>query len=166
MVGQFLRWQVLVWFGIAAMTYALIAWVYAEETAFARRSVVTQGTVLDVQRGGVTYSHDGQSALEYSGRVRYRANGTDAVARMKVAGCTTTVCRPPSVGESVWVSYDPDRPGRAVLSPSSGLPEWPVPGPFVLILVAMGLIPLLAGVANLVWIWPVLRARPARCTWS
>ncbi|WP_030451574.1 hypothetical protein [Herbidospora cretacea] len=160
MIGEFIRWQVLSWLGVAALAFGVAAFVYAGETAFARRSVVTSGTVEEVRRSGVLYTDDGSSQVEYHGRVRYIVKGTEVVSnRMRLAGCDVPVCPAPKEGQIIHVAYDSENFNRAVRTSAAGLPYWPMPGPFVWILGLMGLIPLIGAVANLVWIWPVLRTK-------
>nr|WP_062341332.1 DUF3592 domain-containing protein [Herbidospora sakaeratensis] len=162
MIGTFFRQHVLPWTLSGLALLGVAAWLYADHTAFARRSVVATGTVTELQRGGVQYSHDGQPSMEYHGRVSYLVDGVEVVSRMLLVYCSTAPCDPPPVGSAVTVAYDPEQPGRAVRSSPDGLPRWPKPNLVSVGLVALGLLSLAAVVINVVWIWPVLRARPVK----
>nr|WP_062340473.1 DUF3592 domain-containing protein [Herbidospora sakaeratensis] len=160
MIGEFIRGQVLRWLGVAALVLGVAAFAYSEETAFARRSVVTSGTVEEVRRSGVLYTDDGSSQVEYHGRVRYTAKGAEVVSnRMRLAGCDVPVCPAPKEGQIVYVAYDSENFNRAVRTSAAGLPHWPVPSPLVWVLGLIGLVPLIGAVVNLMWIWPALRTK-------
>ncbi|WP_062435250.1 DUF3592 domain-containing protein [Herbidospora daliensis] len=162
MIATFFRQHVLPWTLGGLALLGLAAWLYADQTAFSRRAVVAAGKVTELQRGGVQYSHDGQPGMEYHGRVSYMVDGVEVVSRMRLEYCSTTRCDPPQPGSVVTVAYDPQQPGRAVLSSAEGLPTWPIPNLVSIFLLVIGLVSLAAVVINVVWIWPVVRARPVK----
>ncbi|WP_062435252.1 DUF3592 domain-containing protein [Herbidospora daliensis] len=150
-------------FCAAAVLLVVAGWRYADQTSFARRSVVTTGTVADVIRSGVFYQDDGPAITDYSGRVHYQVKGADVLSnRLKLVSCSLPSCPVPTAGQTVTVAYDTHNFNRAVRSGPGGLPHWPMPNVIVLVCGVLGLAFLAAVAINVAWIWPVLRTRPRR----
>ncbi|MCT9931521.1 hypothetical protein N5079_14990 [Planotetraspora sp. A-T 1434] len=155
--GYFRR-HVLPLLGIGLPLLALSIWLYADQASFARRAIVTTGTVQEVLRGAPIYRDDGQTSVRINGRVRYTANNVEIVSVVPLGSCgggLAATCVSSKAGDTIKVAYDPTDVGRAKVVPWSGLPMWPVPHVLIWATALISLVCLVAAGINVGAVRPI-----------
>jgi hypothetical protein len=156
--GYFRR-HVLLLLGIGILSLTFATWSYIDTTSFARRALITTGTIEEVLRRP-TYGYDGLTGASIHARVRYRADDEEVVRLIRLGYCEGAgqVCFLQKPGDTITVAYDPGHVARAVIAPRGELAAWPLPGLLAGCGFLIGVACLVATVINVVTMRPIRRS--------